>query len=83
MLFDTTAKVSLSLDQLLVLVDQLPEKDLEKVAARLEQRRKKAALGRLRATFGKVRMSRREIDALVEDVREQRYDERRARASRR
>ncbi|MFT3885007.1 MAG: hypothetical protein QM724_06115 [Flavobacteriales bacterium] len=74
MSFDTTAKVSLDLKQLLHLVDQLTEKDAEKVAARLEQRRKKAALGRLRTTFRKVRMNQREIDALVEEVRQERYD---------
>lgn len=74
MSFDTTAKVTLNLDQLLVLMDQLSEKEVEQVAAKLEQRRKKAALGRLKATFGKVKMTQREIDALVEEVRQERFD---------
>lgn len=80
---DTTAKVTLDLDQLLDLVDQLSEKEAEQLAARLEQRRRKAALGRLKTTFGKVKMSRREIDALVEEVRQERYDHGRKRADRR
>lgn len=76
MAFDTTARVTLTLDQLLDLVDQLSEKDAEKVAARLALKRKKDALKRMQATMGKVRLSAREIKSIVEEVRQDRYDKR-------
>ena len=83
MSFDTTAKVTLNLDQLLELVDQLSEKEADKVAARLELRRKKAAMGRLKKTFGKVKLSAGEIDELVEAVRQERFDHGQKRTDRR
>ncbi|MBX2981765.1 MAG: hypothetical protein WBB32_14700 [Flavobacteriales bacterium] len=74
MSFDTTAKVSITLDQLLQIVDQLSDKEADQVAARLAQKRKKDAVARMSATMGKVKMTPREIDQLVEDVRQDRYD---------
>jgi len=81
MSFDTTAKISITLDQLLKIVDQLSDKEADKVAARLALKRKKDALSRMSAIMGKVRMTPREIDRIVEDVRQQRYDKRNARAA--
>lgn len=83
MSFDTTARVSLSLDQLLQLVDQLSDKDADKVAARLAQKRKKDALTRMSAILGKVKMSPREVTRIVEEVRQERYDKRNGREARR
>lgn len=76
MSFDTTAKVSISLDQLLLIVDQLSDKEADKVAARLALKRKKDAVARMSAIMGKVKMSPREIARIVEDVRQERYDKR-------
>lgn len=52
MSFDTTAKVSITLDQLLQIVDQLSDKEADQVAARLAQKRKKDAVARMSATMG-------------------------------
>lgn len=76
MSFDTTAKVSITLDQLLLIVDQLSDKEADKVAARLALKRKKDAVARMSAIMGKVKMSPREIARIVEDVRQERYDKR-------
>ncbi len=81
MSFDTTARVSLSLDQLLEMVDQLSAKDAEKVAARLALKRKKDAVSRMQVTLRKVKLSPREVSGIVEDVRQQRYDKRNGRAA--
>ncbi|MDQ3099856.1 MAG: hypothetical protein M3R08_00595 [Bacteroidota bacterium] len=81
MAFDTTARVSLTLDQLLDLVDQLSDKDVEKVAARLALKRKKDAVARMAATMSKVRLTPREVDKIVEEVRQERYEKRKARAA--
>lgn len=83
MSFDTTAKVSLTLDQLMVLVDQLSAKDTEKVLARLELKHKKDALARMRKTFSKVKLAPAEIDRIVESVRKERYLAVKAREARR
>ena len=79
MSFDTTARVTLSLDQLLEMVDQLSDKEAEKVAERLALERKKDAVARMSAIMGKVKMSPREVARIVEDVRQDRYDKRKAR----
>ncbi len=82
MSFDTTAKVSITLDQLLLIVDQLSDKEADKVAARLALKRKKDAVARMSAIMGKVKMSPREIARIVEDVRQERYAERNDKAGR-
>ena len=82
MSFDTTAKVSITLDQLLLIVDQLSDKEADKVAARLALKRKKDAVARMSAIMGKVKMSPREIARIVEDVRQERYDKRNSEARR-
>ncbi len=61
MAFDPTAKVSLTLDQVLVLVDQFSEKEIEKVAERLNNRRKQGAAERMRKAFSKVKLSRTHV----------------------
>ena len=81
MSFDTTARVSLTLDQLLLIVDQLSDKEADKVAARLALKRKKDAVARMSAIMGKVKMSPREIARIVQDVRQERYDKRNGRAA--
>jgi hypothetical protein len=73
MSFDTTARVSLNLDQLLQLVDQLSDADTKKVLARLELNRKRSALARMRKTFRKVKLTPGEVTKLVEQVREERH----------
>jgi len=81
MSFDTTAKISITLDQLLQIVDQLSDKEADKVAARLAMKRKKDAVARMSAIMGKVKMTPREIDRIVEEVRQERYDKPRSRAT--
>ncbi len=76
MSFDTTAKVSITLDQLLQIMDQLSDKEVDQVAARLAQKRRKDAVARMSAIMGKVKMTPREIEQLVEDVRQGQYDKR-------
>ena len=76
MAFDTTARVTLTLDQLLDLVDQLSDKEAKKVAARLALKRKKDAVSRMSATMSKVRLTQREVTEIVEDVRKERYEKR-------
>jgi hypothetical protein len=79
MAFDTMARVTLTLEQLLQLVDQLSEKDAEKVAARLALKRKKDAVERMSNTMRKVKLSTREINAIVEEVRTERFAKRKGR----
>lgn len=82
----STAKkysLNLSLDQVVEVVEQLSDKDMLKLAKRLRQKTRSEALDRLIAVFSKVKMSEKEITALVEEVRKERYASPKARMAER
>ena len=81
MSFTSKPSVELSLDQVIGLVEQLSDKDAEKVMQRLELKRKTKALARMRTIWGKVKMSEKEITKIVEEVRQERYERQKARAA--
>ena len=69
MSFDTTAKVSLTIDQLIDLVDQLSDDDCRKLATKLERR---GVAVRLRTVLGKLKgakLDERTIRLATEKVR--------------
>ena len=69
MSFDTTAKVSFTIEQLLDLVDQLSDDDRRKLAAKLEKR---GVAVRLRSVLTKLKgakLNERTIRATTEKVR--------------
>ena len=78
MSFDTIAKVSLTIDQLVDLVDQLSDDDCRKLAAKLERRR---VTVRLSAVLGKLKgakLDERTIRTTTEKVRTRIHGEERA-----
>ncbi len=74
--------VSLTLDQVLEIVDQLSPADTLKVATRLKKKNKDADLDDLIAIFSKVKMTDKELTSIVEDVRAERYAREKARHAR-
>jgi hypothetical protein len=83
MSFDTTAKVSLTIEQLLDLVDQLSDDDCRKLAAKLEKR---GVAVRLRSVLTKLKgakLDERTIRAATEKVRNRIHGEAQARPGRR
>jgi len=72
MSFTNKPTVALSLDQVVELVDQLSDKDKLKVAKRLRTKDRNEAVEDLINIFSKVKMSEKEVTALVEDVRAER-----------
>lgn len=83
MSFDTTAKVSLTIEQLLDLVDQLSDDDCRKLAAKLEKR---GVAVRLRSVLTKLKgakLDERTIRATTEKVRTRIHGEAQARPGRR
>lgn len=83
MSFDTTAKVSLTIDQLIDLVDQLSEDDCRKLAAKLERR---GVAVRFRSVLGKLKgakLDERTIRATTEKVRTRIHGEEKATKGRR
>ena len=83
MSFDNTAKVSLTIEQLLDMVDQLSDDDCRKLAAKLEQR---GVAVRLRAVLTKLqgaKLDERTIRATTEKVRSRIHGETQTRSDRR
>jgi hypothetical protein len=83
MSFTTKPSVTLTLDQVVELVEQLSDKDKLKVAKRLRQKSRSEAVDDLIAIFSKVKMSEKEVTALVEEVRADRYARQKAHSARR
>lgn len=83
MSFTNRPSLTLSLDQVVDLVEQLSDKDKLKVAKRLQQKSRSEAVDDLIAIFSKVKMSEKEVTALVEEVRTERYARQKARSTRR
>ncbi len=83
MSFTNKPSVTLTLDQVVDLVEQLSDKDKLKVAKRLRQKSRSEAVDDLIAIFSKVKMSEKEVNALVEEVRTERYARQKARSARR
>jgi hypothetical protein len=73
MSFTNKPSVTLTLDEVVELVDQLSPADKLKVAKRLRTKERDEAVKDLIKIFSKVKMSEKEVTALVEDVRTERY----------
>ena len=69
MSFDTTAKVSLTIEQLLDLVDQLSDDECRKLAAKLEKRGVAVRLRSVLAKLKGAKLDERTIRATTEKVR--------------
>lgn len=69
MSFDTTAKVSLTIDELLDLVDQLSVDDCRKLAAKLERRGVAVRLGAVLEKLKGAKIDERTIRTTTEKVR--------------
>ncbi len=79
MSFTNKPSVALTLDQVMEIVDQLSPADTLKVAKHIKKKNKDADLDDLIAIFSKVKMSEKEVTAIVEDVRAERYAREKAR----
>jgi len=73
MSFTNKPSVALTLDQVLEIVDQLSPADTVKVVKRIKKKSKDADLDDLISIFSKVKMSEKEVTAIVEEVRAERY----------
>jgi hypothetical protein len=65
--------VVLTLDQVAELLDQLSDADTVKVVKRLRQKPRSEAVDELIAVLSKVKMSEKDVTALVEEVRTGRF----------
>ncbi|HMQ76045.1 MAG TPA: hypothetical protein PKE21_08775 [Flavobacteriales bacterium] len=83
MSFTNKPTVALSLDQVVELVDQLSPADKLKVAKRLRTKEHNEAVEDLISLFSKVKMSEKQVTALVEEVRTERHASQKARSARR
>ncbi len=83
MSFTNKPTVALSLDQVVELVDQLSDKDKLKVAKRLRQKARSEAVDDLIAIFSKVKISDKELTAIVEEERTKIHARQKAHAGRR
>jgi len=83
MSFTNKPSVALTLDQVMEIVDQLSAADKLKVAKRMRGSERNEAIDDLIAIFSKVKMSEKEVSALVEDVRAERYASQKTRTARR
>lgn len=69
MAFTNKPNISLTIDQVLGIVDQLSPADTLKVAKRIKARNKNADLDDLISIFSKVRISDEDLTAIVEEER--------------
>ena len=83
MSFTNKPSVSLTLDQVMEIVDQLSTADKLKVAKRIKKKNKDADLDDLIAIFSKVKMSEKEVTAIVEEERAKIYAREKAHHTRR
>ncbi|MBS1936634.1 MAG: hypothetical protein JSS84_02315 [Bacteroidetes bacterium] len=82
MSFTNKPSVSLTLDQVMEIVDQLSDANKLKVAKRIRRTHRSKEIDELISVFSKVKMDEKEVTALVEEVREKRYASKKARAAR-
>ena len=82
MAFTNKPNVSLTIDQILGIVDQLSPADTLKVAKRIKARNKNADLDDLIAIFSKVKISDEDLTAIVEEERAKLYAREKARNGR-
>ena len=82
MAFTNKPHVSLTMDQILSIVDQLSPEDTLKVAERIKARNKNADLDDLIAIFSKVRIGEEELTSIVEEERAKLYAREKARHGR-
>ncbi len=69
MSFTNKPSVSLTLDQVLEIVDQLSPVDKLKVAKRMQAKERNEAIDDLVAIFSSVKLSGKEVTAIVEEER--------------
>lgn len=81
MSFDT--KVSISLDELLRVLDQLSDAEKLKVAKRLQKGKRSKDIDRLVEIFSKVKISEKRLSAMVEEERAKIHAREQARPARR
>jgi hypothetical protein len=68
--------VTLSFAQMLEVMDQLSEADTLKVLKHIRKKKRSAVVDDMIAIFSKVKMSEKELNSIVEDVRKERYEKR-------
>ena len=83
MSFTNKPSISLSLDQVMDIVDQLSPADKLKVAKRMRGKEPIDEIDDLIAIFSKVKMSEKELTAIVEEERAKIYAREKARHARR
>jgi len=83
MSFTNKPTPSVSVDQVIGLVEQLSAKDKRKVAQALRKEQLAENISRLHALWGRVKLSEKEITAVVEEVRAERYEKSKAAKARR
>ncbi|MGB3525080.1 MAG: hypothetical protein WBB32_03820 [Flavobacteriales bacterium] len=83
MSFTNKPSVSLTLDQVLEIVDQLSTADKLKVAKRMQEKERNEAIDDLVAIFSKVKLSAKAVSAIVEEERTQVHARQKAHAGRR
>ncbi len=83
MSFTNKPSISLSLDQVMEIVDQLSPADKLKVAKRMRGKEPVDEIDDLIAIFSKVKMSEKELTAIVEEERAKIYAREKARHARR
>ena len=83
MSFTNKPSVSLSLDQVMEIVDQLSPADKLKVAKRIQKGQRSKDIDRLVEIFSKVKISEKELTAMVQEERAKIYAREQARSVRR
>ena len=83
MSFTNKPSVSLSLDQVMEIVDQLSPADKLKVAKRIQKGQRSKDIDRLVEIFSKVKISEKELTAMVQEERAKIYAREQARSARR
>ena len=78
MAFKNRFTVTLTFEQVLEVVDQLSDADTLKVLKHIRKKKRSAVVDDLIAIFSKVTMSEKELNSIVEDVRKERYEKRKA-----
>jgi hypothetical protein len=70
--------VTLTLEQVLEVVGQLSDADTLKVLKHIRKKKRSAAVDDMIAIFSKVKMSEKALTEIVEEVRKERYEKRKA-----
>ena len=83
MSFTNKPTVTLTLDQVVELVDQLSPADKLKVAKRIQKRQRSKDIDRLVEIFSKVKISEKQLTAMVEEERAKIHAREQARPARR